>query len=239
MRLQRRYPQWSAVWRMEAQKRGSPHFHILAFNLPYIPQKDLVKMWSACTREELSIVDIRAVRNRKHAMAYISKYIGKVEKPEAEPEPEEKTLLENGSYLHGDLTGRVWGYVNKAQLPFAEVKSMLIDDAELAHYIRWYAGATTHGRAGRNAGRTLLYSDECYEMWEWVRNHAQKAGIEVQFDHAWNARFSASNAMRNAQEMGFHRVTWEEIVNHSGVLKASKIVKSMGLSVAAQAAQLT
>jgi len=235
MRLQRRYPEWSAVWRMEAQKRGSPHFHMLAFNLPYIPQKELLKMWSECTREPLSIVDIRAVRNRKHAMAYVSKYVGKVEKSEATPDPDEKTLLENGSYLHGDLTGRVWGYVNKAQLPFAAVETMLIDDPDLAHYIRWYASATTRGRAGHNASRTLLYSDECYEMFEWVRNHAQRAGIEVQFDHAWNARFSASNARQIAVEMGFQRATWYEIVQHSGVLKASKMFKSSEMSAAAQA----
>jgi hypothetical protein len=232
MRLQRRYPEWSAVWRLEAQERGAPHFHLLTFNLPFIPQRDLQIMWSECTREPLSIVDIRAVRNRKHAMAYISKYIGK-----AEPHTRSASL-ENGSYLHEpetSETGRVWGYVNKEQLPFAERQEMLIEDEELAHYIRWYAQATTRGKGGRSSLRTLIYSDDAYEMFEWVVNHARSAGIEPQFEVSWNARQSAANARQIASETGFSRATWYEIVQHSGVLKASKMFKSSEMSAAAQA----
>jgi len=37
-RLDRRFAKWSAVWRMEYQERGAIHFHLICFNLPYIPQ---------------------------------------------------------------------------------------------------------------------------------------------------------------------------------------------------------
>lgn len=179
MRMSREYPEWSCVWRFERQRRGAPHFHLLMFNVPFIPQKDLQKTWEECTKEPMSIVHIKSVHNRKHAMQYISKYIGKVSEDNFDV-PCEAPSLENPSYLHADeKQGRVWGYVNKALLPFAPLEEVYIQDDELAHYIRWYASATTRGKAGRTEYRTLIYTDEAYEMFKWAERHARESGEAV------------------------------------------------------------
>lgn len=64
--------QYFAVF--EKTKRGEPHLHIL-LRSPYVSQKWL----SNQMRELISapVVDIRKVKNRAHAVWYVSKYIGK------------------------------------------------------------------------------------------------------------------------------------------------------------------
>src|SRR5205085_8035023 len=63
--LRRTFPKASACWRMEYQKRGAIHFHLLCFDLPYWPQKELQETWTAITRETSSRVDIRLIRSRR------------------------------------------------------------------------------------------------------------------------------------------------------------------------------
>jgi hypothetical protein len=58
----------------EATKRGEPHLHILA-RCGYIPQAWLSHQMKALIGSP--IVDIRAVKNPKHAAIYVAKYIGK------------------------------------------------------------------------------------------------------------------------------------------------------------------
>lgn len=193
MRMSREYPEWSTVWRFERQRRGAPHFHLLMFNVPFIPQKELQEMWEDCTREPMSIVHIKSVHNRKHAMQYISKYIGKVSEDNFDS-PAESPSLENPSYLHdGEKQGRVWGYVNKALLPFAKIETVMIDDDELAHYIRWYAAAVTRGKAGRTEYRTLLYTDDAYKMFEWAAAHARESGERVEREIARQRKWAAAH----------------------------------------------
>lgn len=125
MRIRRRFPQASALWRKERQERGAFHFHMLFFNLPYIPQAELQTIWTACTRESLSIVDIRLVKSKKAAMSYVSKYIAKTDTPPV------TTSLEDTAYQHAPLPpdkGRWWGIVNQASLPMGVLFETLVED---------------------------------------------------------------------------------------------------------------
>jgi hypothetical protein len=112
---------------MEFQERGAIHFHLLLFNFPFVPQKELQKVWEACTREARSILDIRLVHGAKMIMAYISKYIAKRD------ERSEITSLDDGSYQHegrDKLSGRFWGYINKELLPLGEVVAGVLTDRQ-------------------------------------------------------------------------------------------------------------
>lgn len=124
--LTRKFPKSSVVWRMEYQKRGAIHFHILAFDLVYWPQRDLGGVWSKCTKENNSRVDIRLVRSRKGVMHYVSKYIAKVEKRVG------STSFIQAPYLHGYKKwrkGRFWGYHNKKCLPLGQkLEGILVND---------------------------------------------------------------------------------------------------------------
>lgn len=127
MRLRRLFPKASSVWRMEYQpKRGAIHYHLLVFNLPFWEQKEVQKTWEACTLEQRSIVDIRLVHGARSIMAYVSKYIAKVDN--------EPTSLDDGSYQHEEektrSAGRFWGYINKELLPLGEVVAGVLTDRQ-------------------------------------------------------------------------------------------------------------
>lgn len=116
-RITRRFPAASAVWRMEYQKRGSIHFHLLCFNLPYWHWEEILEAWKSCSRQPVARIDVRLVRSRRGVQSYVSKYIAKVSGASKKP------FLVYPPYLHGMRKwkkGRFWGYHNKKALPLGE-----------------------------------------------------------------------------------------------------------------------
>lgn len=117
MRISRKHPKACFVWRMEYQKRGSIHFHLVCFALPFWQQSDLQQVWTKCTGEVSSRADIRLIRSKRGVMHYVSKYIAK--RSRAKP----STSLVSVPYLHGRRKwrkGRFWGYHNKERLPLGQ-----------------------------------------------------------------------------------------------------------------------
>jgi len=115
--IRRNFPTASAVWRMEFQVRGSIHFHLLCFDLPYWDWKEILKTWKGITHQDVARIDVRLVRSRRGVMSYVSKYIAKVDKGHR------KTFFISPPYLHGGRKwrkGRFWGYHNKKGLPLGE-----------------------------------------------------------------------------------------------------------------------
>lgn len=127
MRLRRKFQHTSSVWRMEFQERGAIHFHLLAFNMPFYKQSELQKAWESCTGEAMSIANIKLVHGARSVMAYVSKYIAKVD-------DREPTSLDDGSYQHdegeGRSSGRFWGWINKELLPLGEVYAGVLTDRQ-------------------------------------------------------------------------------------------------------------
>lgn len=60
-----------AVW--EKQKRGAIHYHVIFFSLPYIPVKELRKIWRNGF-VKINIIDVDSKDNRGR---YVSKYFSK------------------------------------------------------------------------------------------------------------------------------------------------------------------
>jgi len=109
----------SAVWRLEFQERGAPHFHIIFFDLPFIDKLTWQYWWEEITGTPEPFTRVERVRSHKNLMAYVSKYVAKVE-------PAEKTGFISLTYLHayqakyGENIGRVWGVFQRQHLPMAE-----------------------------------------------------------------------------------------------------------------------
>lgn len=121
------YPEASAVWRMEHQKRGSIHFHLLCFNLPYWDWKAILAVWKSCSYQDKARIDVRLVRSRRGVMSYVSKYVAKCEKRIG------ITFFINAPYQQKGRKwrkGRYWGYVNKEGLPFAQKVEGLLTDTK-------------------------------------------------------------------------------------------------------------
>lgn len=123
--LRRNFPNASAVWRMEFQKRGSIHFHLLCFDLPWWDWKELLETWKRITHQDVARIDIQLIRSRKGVMHYVSKYIAKVERKSG------KSFFIQVPYLHAVRKwrkGRFWGYHNKKLLPVGELVTGVLTD---------------------------------------------------------------------------------------------------------------
>ena len=169
------FPDCSAIWRRECQpRRGSYHYHLLAFNLPYVPQKHLQAMWTRCTREDLSIVDIRRVKNRKHAMKYVSKYVAKL------PESVGVTSLELSPYLENApkrSIGRTWGWINGAALPYDEAYVFYLPDEDDACIVWVAAQEATQHRCGHNPHIVIMFGDDVQRIVAFLLRERENAVI--------------------------------------------------------------
>lgn len=123
--LRDNFPKASAVWRMEFQGRGSIHFHLLAFELPFWKWQDLLATWKKCSNQSRARIDIRLVRSRRGVMHYVSKYIAKPDRKHSSTFFIHAPYQQKGRHWR---KGRFWGYVNKKALPFGELVEGLLTD---------------------------------------------------------------------------------------------------------------
>jgi hypothetical protein len=56
---------------IEFQKRGAVHYHVVAFNMPYVPHADLERIWGH------GFVHIRSIDDCDNVGAYVTKYMTK------------------------------------------------------------------------------------------------------------------------------------------------------------------
>jgi len=116
----------SAVWRLEYQKRGSIHYHLLCFDLPYWHWEEILKVWKSCSNQSKARIDVRLVRTRNGVMHYVSKYIAKPDRKHSSTFFIHAPYQQKGRHWR---KGRFWGYVNKNALPFDQkVEGVLTDN---------------------------------------------------------------------------------------------------------------
>ena len=80
-RLRRRYPTAWGSWRMEPQKRGAIHFHLLVFGVFRIPRDWLSAVWAEIVGDpavERAGTRVEVVRSWRGVMSYAAKYLAKV-----------------------------------------------------------------------------------------------------------------------------------------------------------------
>lgn len=114
-RIRRLHPESSAIWRLEFQARGAPHFHIVFYNLPYLPFHVLRKMWREVighSETEALFVNIKLCTSKREIANYVSKYVAKV-----------SSLFNKDAYPH---VGRWWGVFNKDALPLSAQYEVLV-----------------------------------------------------------------------------------------------------------------
>jgi hypothetical protein len=112
-RMRRAFPGASFVWKMEPQRRGFPHFHVLAYGVNWIDPQAISRLWHEVTQEvseqhRKSGVDVEWVRSDGKLQAYLSKYFSKA----GEGWPEE-------AGEDWKTPGRFWGVIARKNLPVA------------------------------------------------------------------------------------------------------------------------
>lgn len=116
-RMARRFAgvRWSMVWRMEVQKRGQIHFHLLIFGMKWLSWSWTKRAWHSVTGETSEShravgAWIKALTTARAVSNYCAKYCAK-ESSESEIATLER--WEGGC-------GRIWGVRRAAMLPRAE-----------------------------------------------------------------------------------------------------------------------
>ena len=121
-RLKRRWPHVAYIWRLEPQKRGAPHYHLLVWNVP-VGRKKLIRWltvaWGMIAHSEDQYrgeyaTRVDKVHNWRHANYYVSKYVGKVA-----DEPDNLRW------------GRRWGYGGKITVASATIEINNLSDSNI------------------------------------------------------------------------------------------------------------
>lgn len=105
-RLRRAHAESSAIWKLEPQERGAPHYHLLVFGVAFVPHQLISRWWyeivgSGDARHLQAGISIEAVKSREGVMHYASKlYMGK-------------------EIAGFSGVGRFWGVFNRRHLPLS------------------------------------------------------------------------------------------------------------------------
>lgn len=125
-RYERKYGAVRAVWRLEFQKRGAPHFHLLLLDAKFTPALELSEMWAkivhSCDDTHRKIgVDIKLCTKGTEAAlvaSYIAKYVAKIDNSKQSEQKEP--------------VGRWWGKWNIFE---EEPKEFIVLDYEAAEFV--------------------------------------------------------------------------------------------------------
>jgi len=159
------YPQVAGVWRVEFQKRSTPHYHLILIDLPFWKHSELRQTWMECTGEDNSGARIEWIHSGRMCMFYVSKYCAKVY------ESEEITLFINAPYQQKEeekWTGRMWGVINADALPFAPRFVGVIVDEDTAWYFQWCASRRFNKKFKGNNPTSRIYSDDASEIYRYA-----------------------------------------------------------------------
>ena len=124
-RLSRKFPAVSGVWKLEPQKRGAPHFHLLVWGAPYSGLFRCVPvMWyqvvkSGDDKHLRAGTRVEQVKSRHGVMFYASKYLGK------------EVTADWG------CAGRFWGVFGRESLPYGDLVIVEVSAEKAQEFIRY------------------------------------------------------------------------------------------------------
>lgn len=144
-RLRRRYPDAAIIWRLEAQERGAPHYHLLIFGVRYLPFQWVGDAWATITDgNAAACARVERVRSWRGVVSYASKYLAKLDGRAFRAGVAGDELVE---------VGRLWGVVNAAGLP-ADVREWALTMGQFFNLRRLlYRCLNASRRAAGKTGR--------------------------------------------------------------------------------------
>jgi hypothetical protein len=200
-----------AVWRVEPQQRGAPHFHLLLFGVQYYPKEQLKAEWGRIigrrywdySREQAEepFTRIERIRTLHGVRFYVGKYIAK-----------NKTVTEiaaGGPAVHSSegaqddggaplgltlphkrtekdqTTGRMWGVMNRRAVPrdrLTRVMTLRYDD-QIHQACNWIkAGRGLHHGAGMGVS-VYVDDDQMTETLEGIMTLIENTTAAVQEEY--------------------------------------------------------
>lgn len=161
MRLRRKFSKASAIWKLEFQRRGAPHWHLLLINVPFLARQWLSKSWyqvvgSNDPRHLAAGTNVQRAESRRKAVSYVAKYIAKV------------PIGESPAWQ-----GRFWGVVGRRYLDTNTIQWRL-DGAgharlsrAISHVVR-SRSRVLNLRPRRNVGWCFFEGSRGVELLKWA-----------------------------------------------------------------------
>lgn len=152
-RLRRRFGARPVIWRLEFQKRGAPHFHLLVWDLEVTDELKpwLLQAWyEVCgtgdRRHLRRGVDVQRMESWKRVTVYVSKYVAKVQ---------------DGREGAAVSPGRIWGVEDSALLCITPVSWTVgwREAIRIRRTMQRYAGLRRPG-GQREQGVTVFLSED-------------------------------------------------------------------------------
>lgn len=123
-RMKYRFPKYADFWKLEFQKRGAPHFHLLVWGIPKWHMKQLISyLWykvvgSGDEKHLKAGTNVQRIRSWRGVMSYAAKYM---------------TKLEAG---HAEGCGRFWGVHGSNCIPWSDVLEFDITEEQAVMAMR-------------------------------------------------------------------------------------------------------
>jgi hypothetical protein len=148
-RFNRAFPGHGAIWKLEPQQRGAPHYHLLVWGCTvrdlyqFVPQAWFEIAGNGDNNHLLFHMGllgnqhcVSEVRSWRGVWSYASKYLGKTFEVEG-----------------WDASGRFWGVVNRDNVPFGELVQEEVTTKKAVEIIRYQRRFS--GLAGRGSNKSL------------------------------------------------------------------------------------
>lgn len=172
-RMQRRFPKYSAIWRIEIQEKRrerfgivAPHFHLIVFGLPYFAKDELraffswvQDQWGEVTGTAAAKPFTRCERMNswRGLMSYVAKYVAKKTPARG---PAAGLTITHILPSYEVVMGRHWGIHNRKLLPWAELKTGSLFLGKWFYRLRRLAKKVFRGvPLGRWQGFSLFRTD--------------------------------------------------------------------------------
>lgn len=185
--LRRAYPGASFIWKLEPRERGAPHFHLLAYGIPFLPWQNVAVRWAEIVNECKLPKNYPVEKGKYGAHLFhewarnsienydVANHVVAGVKVEAIRSRNGVMRYCSKRYMGKECAlpdgwekvGRFWGVVGRKNLPRSQVMEVEISREAFAKVRRtarrWFA---SKGMIRRGHGALTLYTAA---HWQWVR----------------------------------------------------------------------
>ena len=158
-RVRRKHPATAVIWKLEFQKRGAPHFHLVSPNLPFQNKCSVQSMWGDIIGYEDVFTRIDSFKG-KEILKYVAKYVSKPAREREEEEAVQICDTIKTSDKGPAWTGRCWGVHNRPALPMHSRYQTASADYEVYQNIRSKSTEVWPALNDCEHGSFTLYVDE-------------------------------------------------------------------------------
>lgn len=192
----------SGIWKLEFQKRGAAHYHLLLLG---IPQQSLESFRTWTALEWFKVVGsgddkhlragtgVEAAKSANGAACYLAKYISKDDQTRP-----------------GNFTGRYWGVIGREQLPMSSVQTVLLDERSMIKVQRWARkliavnmkkSRWNNFLASKKGERHRAMFGESMQDWDRLRSAYHGGGQHLAFIGENSSGWISTLAVRSTYEM--------------------------------------